>query len=106
KGTIHWVSAAHAVDAEVRLYERLFAAENPSDERRFASYLDALNPDSLRVASATLEPSLAGAAPGTRVQFVRLGYFVVDTKDGAPGAPVFNRTITLKDSWAKIAQRG
>ncbi len=106
KGTIHWVSAAHAIDAEVRLYDRLFVAENPTDERLGGSYLDRLNPASLEVVSgAKLEPSLAGAEPGARYHFERLGYFCVDRDLAAGGKPVWNRTITLKDSWSKLAQR-
>ncbi len=105
KGTIHWVSAAHAVDAEVRLYDRLFVAETPG-EREGTTYLDDLNPESLTVLrDAKLEPSLASARPGDRVQFERLGYFTADTKDTRDGRPAWNRTITLKDSWAKIASR-
>jgi len=104
KGTIHWVSAADAVTAEVRLYDRLFKSEDPGAGDR--DPLDDLNPESLeRVATAKVEPSLANAAPGTRYQFERQGYFCVDP-DSRPGAPVFNRTVTLKDTWAKIATKG
>jgi glutaminyl-tRNA synthetase len=103
KGTIHWVSAAHALDAEIRLYERLFASEDPSDEGR--DPLTDLNPDSLEVLTASkVERALGVAAPGTRFQFERQGYFSVDP-DSRPDAPVFNRTVTLKDSWAKISAR-
>jgi glutaminyl-tRNA synthetase len=105
KATLHWVSAAHAVDGEVRLYDRLFSVENPSDEegRDWKSFL---NPNSLeRLTGCKLEPSLAELTPGARVQFERLGYFCVDP-DSAPGALVFNRTVTLKDAWAKIAAKG
>ena len=103
KGTIHWVSANHAVDADVRLYDRLFASEDPSDEGR--DPLTDLNPDSLEVVrGCKVEPALADARPGTRFQFERQGYFCVDP-DARPGAPVFNRTVTLKDTWAKIAGR-
>jgi glutaminyl-tRNA synthetase len=103
KGTIHWVSARHAVTAEVRLYDRLFQSEDPGAEGR--DPLDDLNPASLeRVTDARLEPALAAAAAGTRFQFERNGYFCVDP-DSRPGTPVFNRTVTLKDSWAKIAGR-
>jgi glutaminyl-tRNA synthetase len=104
KATLHWVSAAHAVDGEVRLYDRLFSVENPSDEegRDWKSFL---NPNSLeRLTGCKLEPSLAELTPGARVQFERLGYFCVDL-DSAPGALVFNRTVTLKDAWAKIEAR-
>jgi glutaminyl-tRNA synthetase len=100
KGTIHWVSARHAVTAEVRLYDRLFQSEDPGADGH--DPLDDLNPASLeRVTDARLEPSLAAAVIGTRFQFERNGYFCVDP-DSRPGAPVFNRTVTLKDSWAKI----
>ena len=100
KATLHWVSAAHAVDAEVRLYDRLFTVENPGAGD--ADFLTQLNPASLEVLrGAKLEPSLAEARPGVRYQFERLGYFCVDP-DTKPGAPVFNRTVTLKDSWAKV----
>ena len=104
KGTIHWVSAAHAVDAEVRLYDRLFTSEDPGAGGR--DPLADLNPDALQVVQgAKVEPLLAAAAPGTRLQFERQGYFCVDP-DSRPDAPVFNRTVTLKDTWAKIANRG
>ena len=97
KGTIHWVSAAHAVDAEVRLYDRLFTVPEPDAAGDFKAHL---NPHSLEVITAKLEPSLLQALAGTRYQFERLGYFTLDA-DSAPGRPVFNRTITLKDNWAK-----
>ncbi len=107
KGTIHWVSAPHAVDAEVRLYDRLFSKEDPNDIPEGKSFLDFINPDSLKVLTACkLEPMLAKAEPGSRYQFERVGYFCVDIKDAKPGTPVFNRTVTLKDTWAKIEQRG
>jgi glutaminyl-tRNA synthetase len=100
KGTIHWVSAAHAVDAEVRLYDRLFQSEDPAEGGR--DPLTDLNPHSLEVLRACkVEPRLASAEPGSRFQFERQGYFCVDP-DSTPGRPVFNRTVTLKDSWAKI----
>jgi glutaminyl-tRNA synthetase len=103
QGTIHWVSAAHAVDAEVRLYDRLFSVENPNAED---SYLDKLNPASLEVLpNAKLEPSLAGKPAGWLCQFERMGYFCADP-DGTPERPVYNRTLTLKDSWAKIEAKG
>ncbi len=99
KGTIHWVSARHAVEAEVRLYEHLFTSERPDEEDEF---LSTLNPDSLEViADAKVEPCLADARPGERFQFERLGYFAVDP-DSGPGAPVFNRTVSLRDTWAKV----
>jgi glutaminyl-tRNA synthetase len=100
KATLHWVSAAHAVDAEVRLYDRLFSVENPGSGD--SDFLTQLNPASLELlSSAKLEPSLAAAKPGDRYQFERLGYFCADTT-AAPGKPVFNRTVGLKDSWAKV----
>jgi glutaminyl-tRNA synthetase len=103
KGTIHWVSATHAVDAEVRLYDRLFLSADPGENGR--DPLDDLNPNSLeRLTGCKLEPSLAIVAPGQRFQFERLGYFCADP-DSRAGAPVFNRTVTLKDSWARIAAR-
>ena len=106
KGTLHWVSAAHAVPAEVRLYDRLFTAEDPMDVAEGGDWRDTLNPDSLEVlAGARVEPGLADVAPGTRLQFERLGYFCADP-DGHPGAPVFNRTVGLKDSWSKIEAKG
>ena len=99
KATLHWVSAAHAVDAEVRLYDRLFTVEEPG---KLEDYRSALNPASLEVVrDAKVEPAAAAAAIGTRLQFERLGYFCVD-RDTQPGAPVFNRTVTLKDAWARI----
>ena len=103
KGTIHWVSARHAVEAEVRLYEHLFTSERPDEEDDF---LSTLNPDSLEVvANAKVEPSLADARPGERFQFERLGYFAVDP-DSEPGSPVFNRTVSLRDTWAKVNKGG
>ncbi len=103
--TLHWVSAAHALEAEVRLYEHLFAKADPSDNQAGGDFTDHLNPQSLEVlTSCRVEPSLAGAAPGDRYQFERLGYFCVDTVDAAPGALVFNRTVTLRDTWARIEQ--
>jgi glutaminyl-tRNA synthetase len=104
KGTIHWVSAAHALHAEVRLYEHLFSVENPNAAEEGKTFLDYLNPDSLKTVTAMLEPALADVAPGTRVQFERIGYFCAD-KDGTPGKPVFNRTVGLRDSWAKIEKK-
>jgi glutaminyl-tRNA synthetase len=105
RGTIHWVSAKHAVDAEVRLYDRLFNDENPIDEAHEGDFTDRINPSSLEVLQrAKLEPSLAARGPGERVQFERLGYFVVDP-DSTRTHPVYNRTIQLKDSWSKQAKR-
>jgi glutaminyl-tRNA synthetase len=105
KATIHWVSAAHAIDAEVRLYENLFTKENPDDAAEGQDFTANLNPNSLEViANAKLEPSLANAAQGRGYQFERLGYFCVD-KDSKPDKLVFNRTVPLKDTWAKIEKR-
>jgi glutaminyl-tRNA synthetase len=102
KGTLHWVSAAHAIDAEVRLYDRLFLAPEPDAAPGGKDFKELLNPRSLEVLrGCKLEPSLAGATPGQTYQFERLGYFCLDAGDSAPGKPVFNRTITLRDSWAK-----
>jgi glutaminyl-tRNA synthetase len=103
RGTLHWVSAAHALKAEVRLYDRLFAVANPLGEEDGADFTAYLNPNSLEtLTSCRVEPSLAGAAPGSRYQFERRGYFCVDAVDSSAGALVFNRTISLRDSWAKI----
>ena len=103
RATLHWVSAAHAIDAEVRLYDHLFTRWNPDDDDEDgADWLSFLNPESLVVVEAKLEPSLAGAAPGYRCQFERQGYFCVDTKDSRPGHVVFNRTTTLRDTWARV----
>jgi glutaminyl-tRNA synthetase len=105
KATIHWVSAEHAVNAEARLYDNLFLKENPDDVPEGQDFTANLNPNSLEViANAKLEPSLANAAQGGRYQFERLGYFCVDN-DSAPGKLVFNRTVPLKDTWAKIEKR-
>ncbi len=101
KGTLHWVSANHAVDAEVRLYDRLFTSENPMDVAEGGDWRDTLNPESLKVCAAKVEASLGGAMASERFQFERLGYFCVDS-DTRPEAPVFNRTVALKDSWAKV----
>ena len=99
KGNIHWVSAAHAYEAEVRLYDRLFTTAQPGGES--GDFLNDLNADSVKVIRAQLEPSLKGAAPEDRFQFERHGYFVADRVDSRSGTPVFNRTVTLKDSWMK-----
>jgi glutaminyl-tRNA synthetase len=105
KATLHWVSAAHAVPIEVRLYDRLFSVPDPEDTADGGTFVDHLNPDSLQVlAGCQGEPSLASAPSGARFQFERLGYFAVDP-DSRPGAPVFNRTVSLRDTWAKIAAR-
>lgn len=101
KGVIHWLSAAHAVKAEVRLYDRLFAESNPSSE----NFQEQLNPDSMEVLTdAWVEPELANVEAESRYQFERLGYFCADRIDSKPGQPVFNRTVTLRDSWAKVAK--
>ena len=102
KATLHWVSATHAVEAEVRLYEHLFLKENPADTDPGEVFTANLNPDSLKTVTGFVEPGLKAATPGTRYQFERLGYFCVDSRDSAPGKPVFNRTVTLRDTWAKI----
>jgi glutaminyl-tRNA synthetase len=105
KATLHWVSASHAVPVEVRLYDRLFSVEDPENVPEGKTFLDNLNPHSLEtLGSAMAEPGLASIAAGTRVQFERVGYFCADP-DSKPGAPVFNRTVSLKDSWARIAQK-
>jgi glutaminyl-tRNA synthetase len=102
KSTIHWVSAAHAVDAEVRLYENLFRVEDPNDAPEGKDFTANLNPNSLEVLTGSkLEPSLCGAPPGSRYQFERLGYFCADP-DSTGQKPVFNRTVALRDTWAKI----
>jgi len=98
KGAIHWLPVAHARAAEVRLYDRLFRVPQPGAERDF---LEDLNPDSRKVVTARVEPALANAAPEERFQFERHGYFVADARDSKPGRPVFNRTVTLRDSWGK-----
>jgi glutaminyl-tRNA synthetase len=108
KGTIHWVSAAHAAQAEVRLYDRLFAVANPDAEaeKAGADFSAFLNPDSLRtLTTCYVEPSLAKAAPESRFQFERLGYFCVDAVDSSANKLVFNRTVTLRDTWAKIVEK-
>jgi glutaminyl-tRNA synthetase len=105
KATIHWVSAANAGEGEVRLYDRLFTSENPDDLPGEADFVTDLNPASLEVLTGCkLEAALANVAPGTAVQFERVGYFVADA-DSKPGAPVFNRTVTLKDAWARIEKK-
>ncbi len=99
KGIIHWVSAGQAKKVEVRLYDRLFNQENPD---KATNYLDALNPESITMTTALVEPELLHAAPGTTIQFERVGYFTVDSKDSQLQHPVFNRTVTLRDAWAKL----
>jgi len=105
KSTIHWVSAAHAIDAEVRLYDNLFTKENPDEAEEGKDFIANLNPNSLEVVSnAKLEPSMAKVTAGNRYQFERLGYFCVDP-DSTPGKPVFTRTVALKDTWAKVEKK-
>jgi glutaminyl-tRNA synthetase len=106
KGTIHWVAAPQAVSAEIRVYDHLFKTEYPDDAPEGKTFLDNINPDSLTVVrDAKLEPSLATAKPGEHFQFERLGYFFTDPVDSKPGKPVFNRTATLRDTWAKEAAK-
>jgi len=105
KGTLHWVSADHAVDAEVRLYDRLFTVEDPAGEKD-SDFTDHINPASLEVLKGCkVEPSLKGASLGSRFQFERMGYFCVDAGDSSTDALTFNRTVTLRDTWAKILKR-
>jgi glutaminyl-tRNA synthetase len=107
KGTIHWVAAHAAVAAEVRLYDRLFTVERPDADASGRDFKEFLNRDSLvTLPAARIEPSLTGLAPGGWVQFERLGYFVADRIDSRPGKPVFNRVITLRDTWAKVTRGG
>lgn len=105
KGTIHWVSAQHAGDVTVRLYDRLFLSENPENAEEGKTFLDNINPNSMNVITAKVEPILLSQSAGARVQFERNGYYCVDAKDSTPGKPVFNRVVTLKDTWAKIASK-
>ncbi|HEY2761482.1 MAG TPA: glutamine--tRNA ligase/YqeY domain fusion protein [Pirellulales bacterium] len=107
KGTIHWVSASQSISAPVRLYEHLFSQPDPDEVAAGQTYLANLNPNSLELLTdARLEPSLAEAKSGERFQFERNGYFIADAIDSQPGKPIFNRTVTLKDTWAKIEQKG
>jgi glutaminyl-tRNA synthetase len=101
KGTIHWVSASHAIDAEVRLYDRLFTVPEPDSGGDFKSFI---NPNSLEVVTAKCEPAVADARPEERYQFERLGYFTLDP-DSTREKPIWNRTVTLRDTWAKEARR-
>jgi glutaminyl-tRNA synthetase len=106
KGTIHWVSAAHAIPAEVRLYDRLFSKANPDEKEEGKTYKDFINPNALEVLhGCKLEPVLGDAGPGYFCQFERMGYFCVDAKDSKSGALVFNRTVTLRDAWAKLQKK-
>ena len=103
KATLHWVSAAQSLEAEVRLYQHLFAKPDPADDKDGLDFKAHLNPDSLvTLSSCRVEPSLQGASGGSRYQFERQGYFCVDARDTKPGALVFNRTVSLRDTWAKI----
>jgi len=107
KATLHWVSARHAIDAEVRLYDTLFTVRDPSSVAEGVDWKATLNPKSLEtVVGAKLEPALAAATPESRWQFERMGYFVADRRDSKPGAPVFNRTVTLRDEWARLVRAG
>jgi len=107
KATLHWVSARQALDAEVRLYDTLFTVRDPMDVPEGGDWKTFLNPRSLEtIKDAKLEPALAAAAPESRWQFERLGYFVADRRDTRPGALVFNRTVTLRDEWAKLVKAG
>ena len=104
RGTLHWVSARHALPAEVRLYDKLLRDSDEEDEDS-RDFISLLNPDSLQtLTSCQVEPGLANAKPGSRYQFERQGYFCADTRDSRPGSPVFNRTVSLRDSWARIEQ--
>ena len=107
KATIHWVSAAHSQEAEVRQYDTLFTKPDPADVGEGEDWKATLNQDSIEVLRCCrIEPGLVPAAPGSRHQFERLGYFCVDTVDSLPGKPVFNRTVTLRDRWANIEKAG
>ena len=105
KGTIHWVSVAHALETDVCIYDRLFSIENPGDIMNNADFRDAFNPNSLETLTGYIEPSVSGATPESRYQFERLGYFCVDSKDSSTERMIFNRTISLRDSWAKIEKQ-
>lgn len=105
KGTIHWVSAPHALPAEIRLYDRLFSVENPDMDKE-KDFKEFVNPDSLQILeNSMLEPSLKKATATDRFQFERQGYFCLDSRDSTPEAPVFNRIVTLRDSWAKLTRK-
>ncbi|MDC7240238.1 MAG: hypothetical protein PQJ50_07755 [Spirochaetales bacterium] len=106
KGTLHWVSAEKGVRAEVRVYDHLFTLENMDDMEEGKDYRDYLNPESLVIKDAVIEPSLVEAEDGKTFQFLRQGYFCADAKDHTKENPVFNRTVALKDSWAKIQKKG
>jgi glutaminyl-tRNA synthetase len=104
KGVIHWVSAEHAVSQQVRLFDRLFTREHPEADKEIP-FTEFVNADSLQEVSVLCEPSLAEMAAGEQCQFERIGYFCVDNKLSKPGSPVFNRTVALRDSWAKTANQ-
>ncbi len=106
KGTIHWVSAAHAVPAEMRLYDHLFSVASPGGDEETGDWRSELNPKSLERLTGWVEPSLASAAPGATYQFERNGYFCADLRDSGPGHLVFNRAVALRDTWAKIENAG
>ena len=105
KGTIHWVSATESAQVEVRLYDRLFLSEDPEDAPPGKTFLDNLNPNSIRVVRAIVEPAVAKQTAGAAVQFERNGYFSADIVDSRPGVPIFNRIVSLKDAWARITTR-
>jgi glutaminyl-tRNA synthetase len=105
KGTIHWVGASTGHCAEVRLYDRLFLSDAPEEAPEGKTFLDNINPSSKTILHAVIEPALSQIQPGTRVQFERNGYYCADELDSKPGAPVFNRIVTLKDTWAKISAK-
>ena len=106
KATLHWVSASHALKAESRLYDYLFSVPMPDEEKEGSGFTRYLNPDSLEVlTSCRVEPSLSGASPGEQYQFERLGYFCLDSLDSSKDALVFNRTVTLRDTWARIQKK-
>ena len=106
KGTLHWLSVAHAQPAEVRLYNNLFLNENPANEKECTELGAGVNPDSLEIVQdGFIEPFLKDAVGGDRFQFLRLGYFCVDKESSSTGTPVFNRTVTLRDTWAKIVKK-
>jgi glutaminyl-tRNA synthetase len=105
RGTLHWVPVSHALDAEIRIYDHLFTKPDPDEVDPGTTWLDNINPKSLEVLTGCkIEPSLAGSAPGSRIQFERQGYFCVDP-DSTSDRPVFNRTVTLKDTWGKIQKK-
>ncbi len=105
QGTIHWVSAQHALDCELRMYDRLFSVPDPDAVPEGSDFLSALNPESLVALRGKVEPSVAADPPGTRYQFERVGYFISDPVDSREGALVFNRTVGLRDSWAKVKDK-